>query len=1519
MTKKPSFSVDICATCITSKAPPLPLREELPSLGFEIVYNAGGLGAKASKHETKIALDQYRKQCQTKELKKRRFFPKSSRRIRETLLERKKIEHQLKIPHALSYAAYEHRLARLEEKSWTSTSTSFTPTTHASSHKSISLYKYKDGKKPFTKRCKGRWGISLRRRIGSNRKKDTKSLPSETSEFLQTSSIRDTIGKAAFGDFLVPVNSSSHEKENGVDCGMYTKRNPLKWKRAFDSESFDSHSNDSSISSNGDCSTNDIKLQFVASDEMEKKLPGFNTFNETEREGAAFANQGMNKDVSLIMAAGDSAKSSAKLYDDLEVEEAIAAAFKEFANPKLNSASISPIAAQSSNNPFNIHEAPAPWSGSTKYAIENQSAEAYGISSKVEPQRPMEREPIRDRDKSHIKQQNWFWFAKHLFEDVAGDVVKASITSTPGFKIEAKSLEVADEPVVVEERRAEVKKSIAHLPAVTLSIKTKAGSEGLGDSGGPNQCNTRLPFLEMLTGLGSCMSDILGAVQETPELAHVKCQDDGRFPLHTLCNRDIIDRSSVAEAPLAGVLLADILEYKEVLRNLLEAYPAAATVMDKTGDLPVHLLARTLMKWEAYWYTTVYAQAAKVFNPDGKDANAISSLYHTMSTCVELVLEPLVTKEDLCRQPGSVGRMFPLHIASIFTCSVESLQSLLEAYPNAAKKRCDLNTLNTFTPDDSFPLILHDSLSTDFPKWEVEIFKQNESYVAGLGCHKYGDDTERYLRRSDLHFAYNPTIEPYRLDGERIRRLERKIIFEAIQVVEGKEDCLSKAMQRIWVWLCTFKEHGSKRPTYSQSVKRIARMLTLRAVQYLASISTPHGKLVLDEATPECSRVIQLRLAESQPIDLWGKRVPQSRRLTKQNVGQFVKKIFNVEQQRFPTSFIVLPYRLQVNKDGFNSIGTPEAIEVADLFTSYMLRLTDPRALLHYLNVKSQKHYGEPLIQGSKTDEARQNFLDSIKRVEDNMLSLYKPGSSFLYLLDEGTGFPVVPGSTDEYPIILAEPMSIIPKIFPLMMPGLVMMRGEQSLITLSKVLLDSDVTMVPRNWLTTTDNIERRLLSAEVADLTDSEASTLGDRISQLSSSNKTRWEGIMSPKNGNTEWAAEMSILNTLMEVNDPSMKFAGLKVQRDDDSSLFWSVDSNNDCCNSTLALGALHIDDLSNKQKELAKKLERMRVDRKDSGPDFRYPRKNFVEPHNEMLNKPFWQRLANACDYVKYPDKAVDSERKKLPLKIAIDCKSKLDSEISSDDMNGEIRKKYSFLLSDLAVKDRDNKGQEAFCCRQRERGSSSERIWEDVTSELDRAGMFYEESAILHLKVGIAEEAKRSGLLAKRIASLQEGGAHVCFKAEALDTELPYHEIQNEVTVLPGLSDSRKLLIRLFDLEDRLLCDEIDIQHLAIESLSMFYQIEEVDPDNLFEETKEEFNSRESVLHRAHPRVDSASFRADARGFCGEKTPSLAMSLSNDPGSFVNPLDLTNLNDNVMEDIAVPWVVYHESTGQIEF
>ena len=52
-------NVDICVTCVSEKPPQLPLREELPSLGIEVIYNARGVGAKASKLEQKKKLQEF--------------------------------------------------------------------------------------------------------------------------------------------------------------------------------------------------------------------------------------------------------------------------------------------------------------------------------------------------------------------------------------------------------------------------------------------------------------------------------------------------------------------------------------------------------------------------------------------------------------------------------------------------------------------------------------------------------------------------------------------------------------------------------------------------------------------------------------------------------------------------------------------------------------------------------------------------------------------------------------------------------------------------------------------------------------------------------------------------------------------------------------------------------------------------------------------------------------------------------------------------------------------------------------------------------------------------------------------------------------------------------------------------------------------------------------------------------------------------------------------------------------------
>ena len=106
------LKVDICAAILAEKPPVLPLREELNSLGFEVVLAPTGTGVKAAKYQSRKAVEKFRRDTAFHDLKKRRVFPKSNVRIQEKLDARKRIEHELELPHALSYETYEIKLHR---------------------------------------------------------------------------------------------------------------------------------------------------------------------------------------------------------------------------------------------------------------------------------------------------------------------------------------------------------------------------------------------------------------------------------------------------------------------------------------------------------------------------------------------------------------------------------------------------------------------------------------------------------------------------------------------------------------------------------------------------------------------------------------------------------------------------------------------------------------------------------------------------------------------------------------------------------------------------------------------------------------------------------------------------------------------------------------------------------------------------------------------------------------------------------------------------------------------------------------------------------------------------------------------------------------------------------------------------------------------------------------------------------------------------------------------------------------
>ena len=107
-----ALKVDICAAIIAEKPPVLPLREELNSLGFEVVLAPSGTGVQAAKYQSKKAVEKFRSYNAFHDLKKRRVFPKSNQSIQEKLEARKRIECELELPHALSYETYEIKLHR---------------------------------------------------------------------------------------------------------------------------------------------------------------------------------------------------------------------------------------------------------------------------------------------------------------------------------------------------------------------------------------------------------------------------------------------------------------------------------------------------------------------------------------------------------------------------------------------------------------------------------------------------------------------------------------------------------------------------------------------------------------------------------------------------------------------------------------------------------------------------------------------------------------------------------------------------------------------------------------------------------------------------------------------------------------------------------------------------------------------------------------------------------------------------------------------------------------------------------------------------------------------------------------------------------------------------------------------------------------------------------------------------------------------------------------------------------------
>jgi hypothetical protein len=122
--------------------------------------------------------------------------------------------------------------------------------------------------------------------------------------------------------------------------------------------------------------------------------------------------------------------------------------------------------------------------------------------------------------------------------------------------------------------------------------------------------------------------------------------------------------------------------------------------------------------------------------------------------------------------------------------------------------------------------------------------------------------------------------------------------------------------------------------------------------------------------------------------------------------------------------------------------------------------------------------------------------------------------------------------------------------------------------------------------------------------------------------------------------------------------------------------------------------------------------------------------------------------------------------------------------------------------------------------------NAGERAWEDVTSQLNRSEPLCEDPQILQLKVALAEQAEKLARLGKKVTKIKDDEKRLA-SAEDKIYELLHDPVSPSGRIpRSGLTNARKLVLRMCDLEERLVCDEIQIQHLAFETISLDHEKE---------------------------------------------------------------------------------------------
>jgi len=699
------------------------------------------------------------------------------------------------------------------------------------------------------------------------------------------------------------------------------------------------------------------------------------------------------------------------------------------------------------------------------------------------------------------------------------------------------------------------------------------------------------------------------ALDEDPDMAKVMARDGG-LPLHAICKKGMtfryppnedLHQNPCQEKTLFEDILQEIREdahnLKEIINIVLEANEDAALIPDCSGDLPVHMFVRQIWDWEPFFQLHFLTKNKKKISSD-----VFREVHFIHREIVQALLKPLATYRTVCRARGSQGTLLPIHIAALYGVKLDILQKILHSYDYGASVQCT------------------DALDRLEPKLPIDLLQRhkpsNKNII--LQSDQKPNPLTIFYQASDLIWAYNPDVLPHRNEPERLRRIEAFIRSCAM----SDDEILPSQMQRAWVFFNTFTSDDESEACsdYSESVRNIikgidtgalCKLLQLQSSRISSSSSNFSGSgteeilNILDIANPTCKSILEayrdeLYMEKMVIINEKNQSTLEKYECDSTNQDSSVKLfdrenfapymahlcriIFEIKNHdSFPSSFIILPYRLKQNINGGLELAFKKDADVAMKFAERLLDVSNAHVISHLLDEKKKDLYSS---QDPDHDTAEENDSteETIKKnISSFMDTFASSGTGYMYLLDEFKGIPVVnnkDGDDDQcdilYPIEVHNPTVIIPTILPLMQMGMALMRGKRGLTVLAEVILLKSLGILPDKLY---NELKTLVGQFQTFDADSEKAQSLKKELLNFATLVYNSFDNNSQSREGNNRkqsssqgsvsqsscvedifWDYELNWLESLYNIHDERRSYTGLKKTTSPFGGNLWSQSEN-----------------------------------------------------------------------------------------------------------------------------------------------------------------------------------------------------------------------------------------------------------------------------------------------------------------------------------------------------------------------